>query len=127
MCIRDRNGVGKSTLLRALSRREVAIPTHISILFVEQEITGDDTPALQAVLDADVWRKHLLKEQEKITRELTEIETERSSLADTSGDAARLDKRREGLDVTLTDIQNKLAEMESDKAESRAASPGTVL
>lgn len=25
---------------------------------------GDDTPALQAVLDADVWRKHLLSEQE---------------------------------------------------------------
>jgi ATP-binding cassette subfamily F protein 3 len=25
---------------------------------------GDDTPALQAVLDADVWRKHLLAEQD---------------------------------------------------------------
>jgi len=74
------NGVGKSTLLRALSKRELAIPTHISILHVEQEvrgpsvppsssfltihqISGDDTPALQAVLDADVWRKVLLKEQ----------------------------------------------------------------
>jgi ATP-binding cassette, subfamily F, member 3 len=33
-----RNGIGKSTLLRALSRREVAIPTHISILHVEQEV-----------------------------------------------------------------------------------------
>lgn len=33
------NGIGKSTLLRALSRREVAIPTHISILHVEQEVT----------------------------------------------------------------------------------------
>lgn len=32
------NGVGKSTLLRALSRRELAIPTHISILHVEQEV-----------------------------------------------------------------------------------------
>ena len=76
------NGIGKSTLLRALSRREVAIPTHISILHVEQEVSllrrvkeeklsanfskvhGDDTPALQAVLDADVWRKHLLREQD---------------------------------------------------------------
>lgn len=28
------------------------------------QITGDDTPAIQAVLDADVWRKHLLQEQE---------------------------------------------------------------
>ena len=33
------NGIGKSTLLRALSRRELAIPTHISILHVEQEVT----------------------------------------------------------------------------------------
>lgn len=32
------NGIGKSTLLRALSRRELAIPTHISILHVEQEV-----------------------------------------------------------------------------------------
>ena len=35
------NGVGKSTLLRALSRREVAIPTHISILHVEQEVRSE--------------------------------------------------------------------------------------
>lgn len=116
------NGIGKSTLLRALSKREVAIPTHISILHVEQEITGDDTPALQAVLDADVWRKHLLREQEKITKELAELEAERSSMADTSTDAARLDQQREGLDITLSDVQGKLAEMESDKAEPRAAS-----
>ena len=115
------NGIGKSTLLRALSRREVAIPTHISILHVEQEIAGDDTTALQAVLDADVWRKHLLKEQDKLTKELAEIEKERSSMADTSVDAAKSDKQREGLDITLSDVQSKLAEMESDKAESRAA------
>ncbi|KAL2830655.1 P-loop containing nucleoside triphosphate hydrolase protein [Aspergillus pseudoustus] len=116
------NGIGKSTLLRALSRREVAIPSHISILHVEQEIRGDDTPALQAVLDADVWRKRLLADQEKITKQLASIEAERSSMADTSKDAARLDHEREGLDITLNDIHGKLAEMESDKAESRAAS-----
>ncbi|KAI7678906.1 putative ABC transporter ATP-binding protein, partial [Hortaea werneckii] len=77
------NGIGKSTLLRALSKREVAVPTHISILHVEQEINGDDTPALQAVLDADVWRKHLLKEQDKIISELQELEAQRASMADT--------------------------------------------
>lgn len=116
------NGIGKSTLLRALSRREVAIPTHISILHVEQEVTGDETSALQAVLDADVWRKHLLKEQEKITQQLAEIEAKRSQLADTSSDAQRLDQEKDGLDQTLGDVQGKLSEMESDKAESRAAS-----
>ncbi|KAI5922899.1 P-loop containing nucleoside triphosphate hydrolase protein [Camillea tinctor] len=116
------NGVGKSTLLRALSRRELPIPTHISILHVEQEITGDDTSALQAVLDADVWRKVLLKEQTEITSRLTDIESQRSSMADTSADAAKLDRDREALDGKLGEIQAKLAEMESDKAESRAAS-----
>lgn len=42
-------------------------------------------------------------------------------MADTSADAEKLDKEREGLDQTLGDVQSKLAEMESDKAESRAA------
>ncbi|OIW25032.1 P-loop containing nucleoside triphosphate hydrolase protein [Coniochaeta ligniaria NRRL 30616] len=116
------NGVGKSTLLRALARREVPIPQHISILHVEQEITGDDTPALQAVLDADVWRKVLIKEQAELIQKLADIDTQRKSLADTSADAARLDKESEALDTRLGDIQAKLAEMESDKAEPRAAS-----
>ncbi|KAI1429750.1 P-loop containing nucleoside triphosphate hydrolase protein [Xylaria sp. FL1777] len=116
------NGVGKSTLLRALSRRELPIPTHISILHVEQEITGDDTPALQAVLDADVWRKVLMREQKEIITRLSQIESQRSSMADTSADATKLDRDREALDQKLGDIQSKLAEMESDKAEPRAAS-----
>ncbi|PKS12893.1 hypothetical protein jhhlp_000233 [Lomentospora prolificans] len=116
------NGVGKSTLLRALSKRELPIPTHISILHVEQEITGDDTPALQAVLDADVWRKVLLREQSELTTRLAEIEQQRAPLADTSADAAKLDQDRDTLDQKLGDIQAKLAEMESDKAEPRAAS-----
>lgn len=42
-------------------------------------------------------------------------------MADTSADAIKLDKHREGLDATLSDIHAKLSEMESDKAESRAA------
>lgn len=55
-------------------------------------------------------------------KKLGDIEATRSQLADTSSDAAMLDHEREGLDITLSDIHNKLAEMESDKAESRAAS-----
>ncbi|KAL9046677.1 MAG: hypothetical protein Q9214_000544 [Letrouitia sp. 1 TL-2023] len=116
------NGIGKSTLLRALSRRELAIPTHISILHVEQEITGDDTPALQAVLDADVWRKHLLIEQDTISKQLAQLEAERAHLADTSKDAEMLDRKREALDITLSDNHAKLSEMDSDRADSRAAS-----
>ena len=45
----------------------VPFPVGLMKCFVESDalkIHGDDTPALQAVLDADVWRKHLLGEQE---------------------------------------------------------------
>ena len=43
-------------------------------------------------------------------------------MADTSKDAVRLDKEQESLDTTLSDVHAKLSEMESDKAEPRAAS-----
>ncbi|KAL7271361.1 ATP-binding cassette, regulator of translational elongation [Rhizina undulata] len=115
------NGIGKSTLLRALSRREISIPTHITILHVEQEIMGDDTPVIQAVLDADVWRKHLLHEQEKITAQLAELENKPDPTTVSAGEAIPSQEREE-LDGILTDIHAKLAEIESDKAESRAAS-----
>lgn len=36
-------GVGKSTLLRQISMREVPIPAHITILFVEQEVRYPET------------------------------------------------------------------------------------
>ena len=59
---------------------------------------------------------------QKITQQLAELEAERSSMADTSGDAEKLDRHREGLDTSLSDIHGKLSEMESDRAEPRAAS-----
>ena len=45
------NGIGKSTLLRALSRRELAIPTHISILHVEQEVYPVDGTVRPSMVD----------------------------------------------------------------------------
>ena len=59
---------------------------------------------------------------QQINAKLAEIEAQRAPLADTSADAARLDKERETHDTKLGDVQAKLAEMDSDKAESRAAS-----
>lgn len=115
------NGIGKSTLLRALSRRELNIPKHITILHVEQEIRGDDTPALQSVLDADVWRKNLLQEEVKITERINEIEKLRAEFDEESNEVKKLDNEREDLDKHLQEVNEKLYEMESDKAESKAA------
>jgi ATP-binding cassette subfamily F protein 3 len=51
-----RNGIGKSTLLRAISRREIqgnskdgGVPDWLRILHVEQEVHGDDTIVLNSV------------------------------------------------------------------------------
>jgi ATP-binding cassette subfamily F protein 3 len=62
-----RNGSGKSTLLRAMSSRELSLPNHISLLHVEQEVEGDDTPALASVLQADAEREELTLEEKTLT------------------------------------------------------------
>lgn len=57
-----RNGTGKTTLLRALSQHQIkGIPTTTQILHVEQEVVGDDTTVLEAVLACDSERSTLLK------------------------------------------------------------------
>ena len=116
-----RNGIGKSTLLRALSRRELAVPGHMTILHVEQEITGDETSALQAVLDADVWRKYLFAEQGKITARQEDIATALVPLSQDDPGRWALEKERSDLDSHLTEVQFKLADIDAEKAEARAA------
>ncbi|AET38419.1 putative AAA family ATPase GCN20 Ecym_2714 [Eremothecium cymbalariae DBVPG len=116
------NGIGKSTLLKALSKRELNVPKHISILHVEQELKGDETKVLQSVLDADVWRKQLLSEENKINERLQEIEKLRTEFDEESLEVKKLDNEREDLESHLQQISDKLIDMESDKAEARAAS-----
>lgn len=62
-----RNGLGKTTLLRMISAKQLKIPSHISILHVEQEVVGDDTIALQSVLECDTVRENLLRREKEIT------------------------------------------------------------
>ncbi|KAG7858032.1 hypothetical protein KL919_003290 [Ogataea angusta] len=116
------NGIGKSTLLRALSRRELNIPKHITILHVEQELRGDETTALQSVLDADVWRKQLLHEQAKIDERISEIDRLKAEFEPESLEAKKLDNEQNDLAERLEEVHEKLSEMESDRAEGRAAS-----
>ncbi|KIM84750.1 hypothetical protein PILCRDRAFT_818360 [Piloderma croceum F 1598] len=109
-----RNGVGKSTLLRHIALREVPIPAHITILFVEQEIVGDDTRAIDSVLTADVWRDHLLKEEASLNAQLGQLEKE-------SDDKRFVDAREEAA-VRLADVHARLSDMEAESGPARAAS-----
>ena len=49
-----RNGVGKSTLLRHIAMRELPIPPHITILFVEQEVRSIPSPFYKHLEPVDV-------------------------------------------------------------------------
>ena len=85
-------------------RGQLRIPSHISILHVEQEVVGDDTPALQSVLECDFVRESLLKEEKELGQKISE-----NLSADPS------------LSQRLTEVYAELEAIESDKAPARAA------
>jgi hypothetical protein len=47
---------------------QLRIPSHISVLHVEQEVVGDDTPAIDSVLECDTKRQNLLNREKTITQ-----------------------------------------------------------
>ncbi|XP_022426587.1 ATP-binding cassette sub-family F member 3 isoform X2 [Delphinapterus leucas] len=65
-----RNGLGKTTLLKMLATRSLRVPAHISLLHVEQEVAGDDTPALQSVLESDTVREDLLCRERELSAQI---------------------------------------------------------
>jgi len=98
-----RNGLGKTTLLRAISKRELYIPSHISVLHVEQEVRGDDTVAVDSVLEADTVRCALLKEEAELT----------SALNNSTNNNTASNR--------LSEIYAKLEDIEADKAPAKAS------
>lgn len=93
-----RNGVGKSTLMKAIAHRDLPIPTDMSVLYVEQEVVGDDRTPLQFVLESDEERRQMM---EKVCTYQTEE----------NGDSE-----------DISAIYERMSLLEMDKAESRARS-----
>ncbi|XP_049737415.1 ATP-binding cassette sub-family F member 3 isoform X2 [Elephas maximus indicus] len=98
-----RNGLGKTTLLKMLATRSLRVPAHISLLHVEQEVAGDDTPALQSVLESDTVREDLLCQEQELSARIASGRAEGSEAAQ------------------LVEIYAKLEEIEADKAPARAS------
>ena len=46
---------------------DLVLPSHITVLHVEQEVIGDDTKAIDSVLECDVKRTALLKEEAELS------------------------------------------------------------
>ncbi|XP_063233025.1 ATP-binding cassette sub-family F member 3 [Bacillus rossius redtenbacheri] len=98
-----RNGLGKTTLLRMLSSGQLRIPSHISVLHVEQEVVGDDTLALDSVLQCDTVREELLRREREISASIN------SGCTDPE------------LNSQLTEVYAQLQNIEADKAPARAS------
>lgn len=102
-----------------MALRELNIPQHISILYVQQEVTGDDTAAIDSVLSADVHRTRLLAEEAELNTQLQALEdTSTGANAETS---EQKDRRAEELSTRLGDVQNLLVEIDAYTGPSRAA------
>lgn len=102
------NGMGKTTLLKHIAMGRLAIPPHIDVLYVEQEVKADDTPALQVVLSADAKRTALLAEEKKLLASREAFESGQSAVWS------------DDMDVRLKDIYEDLAELNSEAAEPKA-------
>jgi ATP-binding cassette subfamily F protein 3 len=49
---------------------QLKIASHIRILHVEQEVHGDDTLAIESVLQCDTKRQYLLDREKELTEKL---------------------------------------------------------
>ncbi|XP_011497559.1 PREDICTED: ATP-binding cassette sub-family F member 3 [Ceratosolen solmsi marchali] len=100
-----RNGLGKTTLLRMISGKQLQIPSHVRVLHVEQEVAGDDTSALESVLQSDQERSELLSREAELQ---AAIERE-------SG------KANDALDEELAKVFEAMQMAEVEKAPAKAS------
>ncbi|XP_050268922.1 ABC transporter F family member 3 [Quercus robur] len=115
-----RNGTGKTTFLRYMAMHAIdGIPDNCQILHVEQEVAGDNTTALQCVLNTDIERTQLLEEEAQLIAQQRELEVEDATRKSNGEPNGVMDK-----DVTaqrLEEIYKRLDAIDAYSAESRAA------
>ncbi|KMT12421.1 hypothetical protein BVRB_5g103530 [Beta vulgaris subsp. vulgaris] len=116
-----RNGTGKTTFLRHLALKAIdGIPKNCQILHVEQEVVGDDTTALQCVLNSDMERTQLLEEEARLLALQKEFELEGSDEKNNGQLNGDVDK--DAIVQRLQEIYKRLELIDADSAEARAAS-----
>lgn len=112
-----RNGTGKTTFLRHMALHAIdGIPPNCQILHVEQEVEGDDTTALQCVLNTDIERTQLLEEEARLLALQRELDFEET----TEKSNGSIDK--DAIAQRLQEIYKRLELIDADSAEARAAS-----
>ncbi|KAI3822091.1 hypothetical protein L1987_09672 [Smallanthus sonchifolius] len=113
-----RNGTGKTTFLRYMAMHAIeGIPKNCQILHVEQEVVGDDTSALQCVLNSDVERTQLLEEEARLLKLQRDAELDAEAKKDPT-----LVNDNDGIAQKLEVLYKRLEFIDAYSAESRAAS-----
>jgi ATP-binding cassette subfamily F protein 1 len=84
-----------------IAAKELKIPPRVDVLYVEQEVLADDTPAVDAVLKADKERWALVTEEKQLLKDLA-----------MGPDEAK--------DIRLGEIYEQLNQIGGSAAESRA-------
>lgn len=116
-----RNGTGKTTFLRHLALHAIdGIPKNCQILHVEQEVVGDDTTALQCVLNSDIERTQLMEEEQRLLAKQSDLEFDDSngkSIGEQKNEA-----EKDAISQRLQQIYKRLEFIDADSAEARAAS-----
>nr|KJB24171.1 hypothetical protein B456_004G131200 [Gossypium raimondii] len=116
-----RNGTGKTTFLRYMAMHAIeGIPSNCQILHVEQEVVGDDTTALQCVLNSDIERTQLLQEEANLLARQKELDLEDEN--GKSGEDLNGMPDKDAILQRLEQIYKRLEVIDADSAESRAAS-----
>ncbi|GAV68690.1 ABC_tran domain-containing protein/ABC_tran_2 domain-containing protein [Cephalotus follicularis] len=115
-----RNGTGKTTFLRYMAMHAIdGIPANCQILHVEQEVAGDNTSALQCVLNADVERTQLLEEEAHLLAQQRDLELDVTS---ENGKMENGAVNKDTFSERLEEIYKRLELIDAYSAESRAAS-----
>ncbi|KAJ0966724.1 hypothetical protein J5N97_023641 [Dioscorea zingiberensis] len=116
-----RNGTGKTSFLRHMAMHAIdGIPRNCQILHVEQEVAGDNTSALQCVLNTDIERTQLLEEEARLLSQQRDLEYEAEFGNGNGLLKGGLDK--DVISKRLQEIYKRLEFVDADSAEARAAS-----
>lgn len=105
------NGKGKSTLLRLIARRQIPVPEALDVLLVEQEVVGDESSALQAVVAADAELMELREEEEQLNKQLQESSLEEQPKGFDADEASQ----------RLNEVYERMQEINAASAEARAS------
>ncbi|XP_008778513.1 ABC transporter F family member 3 [Phoenix dactylifera] len=116
-----RNGTGKTSFLRHMAMHAIdGIPKNCQILHVEQEVEGDDTSALQCILNSDIERIQLLEEEARLLSQQRDLEYDEETGKSNAKVNGSIDK--DAMSKRLEQIYERLEFIDAYSAESRAAS-----